>query len=187
MHLSSLIADYGYWAVFVGCMLEGETVLLLAGFAAHRGMLQVEYVAVLAFLASTLGDQTFYWIGRRYGDALFTRFPRLGQQVPHVQRLLDRHHTSLILGIRFIYGLRMAGPVAMGALKVPALRFAWLNAVGAAIWAVLITTLGYQFGNALELFFRDLRLIEEGVLASILLLGMAHALLSLWRWHKRQR
>ena len=48
MNLTTLIADYGYWAVFIGCFLEGETVLLLAGFAAHRGMLQFEQVAAVA-------------------------------------------------------------------------------------------------------------------------------------------
>ena len=187
MNPTSLIADYGYWAVFIGCFLEGETVLLLAGFAAHRGLLQIEQVAIVAFVASTLGDQSFYWIGRRYGDSLFKRFPRLGEQVPRVQNLLDRYHTGLILSIRFIYGLRVAGPIAMGALQVPALRFAWLNALGAAVWAMLIAGLGYQFGNALELFFQDLRLIEEWVLAAILLLGLTYGLLKFWHWRKRQR
>ena len=185
MNLSTLITDYGYWAVFIGCFLEGETVLLLAGFAAHRGLLQIEQVAIVAFAASTLGDQSFYWVGRRYGDALFRGFPRLGEQIPRVQRLLDRYHAGLILSIRFLYGLRVAGPIAMGALKVPALRFAWLNALGAAIWAMLLTGLGYQFGNALEQLFKDLRLIEELVLAAILLFGLIHGLRSLWRWRQR--
>ncbi|MBP9930217.1 MAG: DedA family protein, partial [Rhodoferax sp.] len=145
MNLTTLIADYGYWAVFIGCFLEGETVLLLAGFAAHRGMLQFEQVAAVAFVASTLGDQMFFWLGRRHGDALLRRFPRLGQQIARVQTLLDRHHVTLILSIRFLYGLRVAGPIVIGALRVAPLRFAWLNLIGAAIWAVLITTLGYQF------------------------------------------
>jgi membrane protein DedA with SNARE-associated domain len=103
MNLSTLIADYGYWAVFIGCFLEGETVLLLAGFAAHRGMLQFEQVAAVAFVASTLGDQMFFWLGRRHGDALFLRFPSLGRQIPRVQSLLARHHVTLILSIRFLY------------------------------------------------------------------------------------
>mgnify|MGYP003383741474 CR=1 FL=1 len=80
----------------------------------------------------------------------------------------------------------MAGTIAMGALRVLALRFTWINALAAAIWSMLITGLGYQFGNALELFFKDLRLIEELVLAAILLVGLAHALLTLWRWRRRQ-
>ncbi len=186
MSISNFIAEYGYWAVFIGCFLEGETVLLLAGFAAHRGLLQIEQVVIVAFAASTLGDQSFYWFGRRYGHMLFKWFPRLGKQLARVQYLIDRYHAGLILSIRFLYGLRVAGPIAIGALKVPALRFACLNALGAAIWAVLIAGLGYQFGNALELLFHDLHLIEELVLAAVLLLGLTHGLLKLWRWHKSQ-
>ncbi len=103
------------------------------------------------------------------------RFPALGRQVPTVQRLLEKYHTPLILGIRFLYGLRMAGPLAMGALQVPALRFALLNMVGAAVWAVLVAWLGYQFGNLLELVFHDLRHIEEFVLLVLLIAGVAVA------------
>jgi membrane protein DedA with SNARE-associated domain len=187
MNLTSLIAEYGYWAVFVGCFLEGETVLLLAGFAAHRGMLQFEQVAVVAFVASTLGDQMFFWLGRRHGDKLLRRFPRLGLQIPRVQTLLDRHHVALILSIRFLYGLRVAGPIAIGALRVSPLRFAWLNLIGAAIWAVLITTLGYQFGNALQWVFDDMHRIEETVLVLILLAGFGHFAWKYWRSRKRSR
>ena len=183
MNLTTLIADYGYWAVFIGCFLEGETVLLLAGFAAQRGMLQFEQVAAVAFVASTLGDQMFFWLGRHHGDALLRRFPRLGQQIARVQTLLDRHHVTLILSIRFLYGLRVAGPIVIGALRVAPLRFAWLNLIGAAIWAVLITTLGYQFGNALQWVFDDLHRIEETVMALIVLAGLGHFAWRYWRRH----
>jgi membrane protein DedA with SNARE-associated domain len=187
MNLSTLIADYGYWAVFIGCFLEGETVLLLAGFAAHRGMLQFEQVAAVAFVASTLGDQMFFWLGRRHGDALFLRFPSLGRQIPRVQSLLARHHVTLILSIRFLYGLRVAGPIAIGALRVAPWRFAWLNIVGALLWALLITTLGYQFGNALQWVFDDLHRIEEAVLALIVLAGLGHWAWRYWRRRKALR
>ena len=187
MHLSSLIAEYGYWAVFVGCLIEGETVLLLAGFAAHRGLLRFEHVAAVAFVASTLGDQVFFWIGRRHGDGLFQRYPRLAPLLARVRGLLARHHSALILGVRFLYGLRIAGPIAIGALQVPPLRFAWLNALGAAIWALLITALGYQFGNALQWLFDDLRRVEEWVLAALTLAVLGHAALLLWRWVKAHR
>lgn len=175
MKIASLVADHGYLAVFIGTFLEGETVLLMAGFAAHRGLMRLPEVMLLAFVASTSGDQVYYWLGRYYGERLFVRFPALGRQVPTVQRLLEKYHTPLILGIRFLYGLRMAGPLAMGALQVPALRFALLNMVGAAVWAVLVAWLGYQFGNLLELVFHDLRHIEEFVLLVLLIAGVAVA------------
>lgn len=176
MTVTALIAQYGYWAVFIGAMLEGETVLLLAGFAAHRGLLRLPEVMLLAFVASTLGDQMFYWLGRRYGAQLFARFPSLAARVPKVRGLLDKYHAPLILSMRFWYGLRMASPIVMGALHVSAIRFSVLNAVGAAVWAMLIGWIGYQFGNLLELIFQDIRRIEELVLVVILVAGLG------WWW-----
>lgn len=183
MNLSALITEYGYWTIFIGCFLEGETVLLLAGFAVHRGMLQFEQVVAVAFIASTMGDQIFFWLGRRHGDALLLRFPRLGRQLPRVQALLQRHHVTLILSIRFLYGLRVAGPIAIGALRVAPFRFAWINIVGALIWALLITTLGYEFGNALQWVFNDLHRIEEAVFALLALAGLGH---TVWRYWRRR-
>jgi membrane protein DedA with SNARE-associated domain len=171
MSISSLIQQHGYWAVFVGSFLEGETVLLFAGFAAHRGLLRLPVVMLLAFLASTLADQSFFFAGRRYGARLMARFPSLAARVPRVERLLGKHHTGLILSVRFLYGLRLAGPVALGMLGVSPLRFALLNMLGAAVWAVSISELGYQFGNLLQLVVQDLKHVEETVLLAILLAG----------------
>jgi len=62
--LSGLIADYGYVALFAGTLLEGETVLILAGFAAHQGYLQLHWVIGIALLGGFLGDQFYFWLGR---------------------------------------------------------------------------------------------------------------------------
>ena len=65
MTLTELVAQYGYLAVFAGAFLEGETVLILAGFAAHQGYLSFFWVVALAMCAGTLGDQTCFFLGRR--------------------------------------------------------------------------------------------------------------------------
>jgi membrane protein DedA with SNARE-associated domain len=179
VNIASLVEQYGYVAVLVGTLFEGETVLFFAGFAAHRGLLRWPQVVVLAFAASTFADQFFFFVGRRYGDRLLARFPALRRHVPRVDRLLARYPTPLILGIRFLYGLRVAGPIVMGARHVSPFRFAALNAAGAAVWAVVICGLGYQFGNALAWLLHDLKLFEEAVLAGILFAGLGW---TIYRW-----
>ncbi len=109
MTLSEFVATFGYYAVFLGALLEGETVLILAGFAAHQGMLDLRYVIAIAFMAGTMGDQIFFHLGRLYGVAILSRFPILRARVPAVQRMLDKYHTALIPAVRFLYGLRIAG------------------------------------------------------------------------------
>jgi len=74
--LSEMIAKYGYLAVFVGTFFEGETILVLGGFAAHRGYLELPYVMLAAFVGTVLGDQLYYFIGRRWGVRLLEKRPR---------------------------------------------------------------------------------------------------------------
>lgn len=172
MSISSLVEQYGYVAVFVGALAEGESVLLAAGFAAHRGLLELPLVMLAAFVAGTLGDQLFYLGGWLFGERLLARFPALERQARRLQPMLQRHPNLAVLSVRFLYGLRIAGPIALGALGVPPLRFVLLNLLGAAIWAALIATLGYQFGTALQWIFDDLRAFEEAALLGILVAGI---------------
>jgi hypothetical protein len=67
MEAAALIARYGYAAVFAGTLLEGETLLLLAAYAAHRGYLDWATVVVVAWLGATLGDQLWFALGRYRG------------------------------------------------------------------------------------------------------------------------
>jgi membrane protein DedA with SNARE-associated domain len=176
MTLTSLVGQYGLWAVFAGALAEGEAVLLVAGYAAHRGLLKLPEVMFVAFVASALGDQLYFFLGRRHGPKVFARFASLAGHAQRVQPLLSRYPNALILGMRFMYGLRTAGPIALGAMGVPPLKFVALNLLGAAVWAAAIATIGYQFGNALQWLLDDLRSIEEGLLATLLLAGLAWAI-----------
>lgn len=181
MTLTALIASYGCYALFAGTFLEGETVLIAAGFAAHRGILNLSWVIAIAFVASTLGDQLAFLLGRWHGERLLQRFPALRRKVPVVQALLGRYHVPLILGVRFLYGLRVAGPFVIGMSNVPFPVFALLNMAGALVWAVTVASAGYYFGMALETWMGDLKQIEETVLAVILAAGAG-----IWLWRRRK-
>lgn len=180
MSFTQLLTDYGYLAVFIGCLLEGETILVLAGFAAHQGHLSLAVVLTVAFIGGTLGDQMFFWIGRAWGSSLQVRFPGFSERSRRVIELLQRYDAPLIVGIRFMYGLRIVGPIAIGGSGVSPWRFVWFNLLGAAIWAPLIGGLGYLFGHAVEVLLGDLERFEEVGLVTIvvaaLLVGLIRGL-----------
>lgn len=180
-NLPQLLADYGYLAVFVGAVLEGETVLLLAGFAAHQGYLSLPLVMAAAFAGGTLGDQLFFALGHTAGRRLLLRLPHARSRVRRVQRLLQRYDAALIVGIRFMYGLRIVGPVVMGSCGIPVWRFVLFNMIGAALWAPLVTSLGYAFGQALQVALGNLQRYEGAILA-----GGVLAALALTLWHRRR-
>ena len=171
MSLPQLLADYGYIGVFAGSLLEGETVLILAGFAAHQGHLSLSWVIAVAFCGGTLGDQIFFFIGRHYGESLLRRLPRLARSAERVNRLLLRHHAGLIVGVRFMYGLRIAGPIVIGMSQVSARRFLLFNLLGAAIWAVAIAGIGFFFGHALQWLLIDLDRVEW--VGALVIVGVA--------------
>ncbi len=148
MAIVDWIQTYGYLAVAAGTFLEGETVLAIAGAAASRGHLWLPAVIAVATLASFAGDQFYFHLGRRYGSRLLGRFPSLQARTTRARELLEHHHTPVILSIRFLYGLRIAGPIAIGMSGVPWLRFLALNLAGAVVWASIVAGAGYGFGQA---------------------------------------
>lgn len=176
--ITDFVSSYGYVAVFAGTLLEGETILLAAGFAAHLGLLDWRLVLVVAMAGATLGDQLAFLLGRWKGEALIERFPSLARHKPKIDDLLARYDAIFILAIRFIYGLRIAGPLIMGASHVHMLRFAAFNVTGAALWSLLVAGLGYAFGLALKSLLTYVKQIEEVVLIVILLFGLLF-----WLWH----
>lgn len=156
--LESLLPDWGYWVVFGAMLLEnagvplpGETVTLLAGYAAGSGQLQVLGVMGAAAGGAILGDNLGYWVGRRAGWGLLLRLGRLlGRRPEQMEALRERflRHAgkSVLLG-RFVAVLRvLAGPIA-GALHMPYARFLLFNMLGAVLWATTMVGLAWIGGR----------------------------------------
>ena len=171
MDLAGLIESYGYIAVFIGAFLEGETILALAGLAAYRGYMDFWTVVVVAMMAGFLGDQFYFFLGRWKGQQILARFPRAHERAHKFDAMLARWHAPLIVGIRFMYGFRILGPVMLGMGRVPAWKFVLYNFIGAAIWAPLIAGIGYKFGEMLETILGNMKRYEMWVFAAIILVG----------------
>jgi membrane protein DedA with SNARE-associated domain len=172
MSLEELVAQYGYVAIVIGTFLEGETILVLGGFAAHRGFLELPWVMICAFLGSFAGDQTFFYIGRHNGAKLLNKRPHWKAKSEKVLAMLEKHQTLLILGFRFLYGIRSVTPFLLGAANVPRTKFFILNLIGAAIWAVAVGSLGYSFGVAIEAVLGDIKRYELGFFAGLAIVGL---------------
>jgi membrane protein DedA with SNARE-associated domain len=160
----------------VGSFLEGETILALAGLAAYRGYMEFHNVVLVAMFAGFVGDQFYFFLGRFKGQAILERFPNAAKRAYRFDSLLSRWHAPLIVGIRFMYGFRVVGPLLLGMGRVPAWKFLLYNFIGAAIWAPLIAGIGYYFGSFIEAYLHNMKRYEMWVFAAIALVGIAAAL-----------
>jgi len=179
MPLESLIQTYGYPAVTVGTFLEGEAVLLMGGFLAYSGYLALKWVFVAALIGTLVGDQLYFFLGRRYGNGLLTRRPRWRRRAERVYGLLDRHYIWVVLGFRFVYGMRIVTPWVLGMSRVPTRHFVLLNLAGGTLWSLAVTGAGYFFGATMEWLLGEIRRLELWILA-----GMALAALAAWLFHQ---
>jgi membrane protein DedA with SNARE-associated domain len=169
--LGSLIETHGYWVLAAGCLLEGETVLVLAGLAAERGYLNPFGVVAVASVTAFIVDQALFWLGRWRGPALLARWPSLAAKAGRVNELIHRYHAFVIIGMRFAYGLRIPGPILIGMSAVPALRFAVINAFGAILWACIVGGVGWLSGRAAESVFGNIKHIELWLFLGIVAIG----------------
>lgn len=181
MHITHWVQEYGYIAILLGAFLEGETVLLIAGFAAYGGYLSLPWVVAAATGGSFAGDQLYFGLGKRYESQILQRFPAIEPRIEQVRTLIQRYHRPFILGIRFLYGLRTVGPIAIGMSDVTWRQYTPLNFLAALLWALAIGSAGYAFGGMLTLLYADIHRIEEGIIAGIAMLGV------LWWWLYRSR
>ncbi len=150
MSFEDLVSNYGYIAVFLGTIIEGEIILFAGGFMAHSGRLKLEWVMLAAFMGSVAGDQIYFYFGRMKGRSFVQKRRRMKEKVEKVEKMAARHMTLLILGIRFMSGLRTVTPFAVGLTRITAKRFLILNAIGAVLWSVLGSLVGYLLGMAAE-------------------------------------
>lgn len=172
MDFPGIIDSYGYLAVFIGAFLEGETILALAGLAAHRGYMDFLTVVLVAMFAGFLGDQFYFFLGRYKGAKILRRFPHAEERAHKFDAMLSRWHAPLIVGIRFMYGFRVLGPIMLGMGRVETWKFVFFNFIGAAIWAPLIAGIGYLFGTILETVLGDLKRVELWAFVAMLAIGI---------------
>ena len=173
-----LIQTYGYYGLLLGALFEGETILVLAGFAAGRGYLSLPGVILIAAAATIASDQFFYFMGRRYGRDFLRRRPSLQNRSMRFRELLRRHQNPVVFGFRFMYGMRIIAPIVIGMSGIARNRFTVLNCVSGLVWTATFAVGGYCFGTALEIVPGNLREHDVHLIAVIALIGTA-----LWLGH----
>lgn len=172
--MEEFLLQYGYIVLFIGTFLEGETILLIAGYMASTGVFSLPYVILAAFLGTFFGDQLYFFIGYRWGDHVLKRANATWlARAARVKRLLHRYDAWFILSFRFFYGIRNVTPFVLGMMKINPVRYVLLNALAAFVWAMSFGWSGYLFGNAVEAFLGEMKTYESYILGALVFVAVA--------------
>lgn len=171
--------------LLVGFFLPGDSLLLTTGLLVHRGVLtqSIHFVVLVLFLAAALGDNVGYFFGKKVGRRLFRRED---SPIFHKRNLIKaeefykKHGSKTIVLARFVPFARTFAPIIAGISHMKYSTFLIYNIIGALLWAVGLTYIGYYFGAWLEARGVDidkyLLLIIAGVILLSLLPGIYHIL-----------
>jgi membrane protein DedA with SNARE-associated domain len=146
--ITNFVKEWGYVAVFVGAIFEGELVMFTASALAALGYLSIHKIFVVAFVTTVIVDQALFMVGYKAGtDWLVRRFPKIEKARDKVFRLLKKMDVFFILAFRFIYGIRTVSPLIIGSAKIRPLRFITFNILSGFCWAAICCFIGYTVAD----------------------------------------
>lgn len=191
----NLVGRLGHWgylvvffcavlesAAFVGLLVPGESVVLVAGFFAAQGQLDIGDLIVIVAIGAVLGDSIGYEMGRRIGRSGLERYGRrfglTGERIDRAESFFERHGGKAVFLGRFVGFARALVPFLAGSARMPYRKFLPYNAFGAALWSAAVLLVGYFVGASWQIAERWIGR------ASAILGGIAVFIgLLTWLWH----
>ena len=148
--MEEFLRHYGLLGIFIGAGFEGQTAVIVGGLLGRQQILNIWLVLLSATAGSAILDHLLFVAGRRFRSHRWVK--KATEQAAFARALgfIERFPISYTLTFRFIFGLRIASPIAIGVTQVPTWRFTILNIMGAIIWATTFTMIGFVFGEAVH-------------------------------------
>lgn len=167
--LEVILAQYGLIAVFIGTFFEGEIVVIAGGLLARLEFLSLPMVLITAFAATFLGDQFFFYLGRKKGTAFLEKRGRMHwrRRAEKVHDLIHNHQNKILFGYRFLYGLRIPTLFALGTSELSTKKFVLLNLINSIAWSCLFVLGGYFFGDLFTLIIDNIKAYEKNILIGV--------------------
>ncbi|WP_066379457.1 MULTISPECIES: DedA family protein [unclassified Anabaena] len=161
-NIQEFAQDYGYWAIFLGILLEnlgiplpGETVTLVGGFLAGSDELSYWIVLGVAVAGAVIGGICGYWIGRLGGWSFLVRTGKIFRisevRLLNIKEQFSENAAKAVFFGRFFALLRIFAAPLAGIAEMPFGKFLIYNLLGASVWAGLMVTLAFFAGRIVSL------------------------------------
>ncbi|REJ79411.1 MAG: DedA family protein [Acidobacteria bacterium] len=165
-----LFEQYGIYAVFALCTVEGDITLLLAGVLAHQGYFgPFSFLKVYIFgtLGGMVGDTFGYFVGRLFQKTVKNHaFYKMAQ--PRIERLTEKFGGMAVIVSKYIYGIRAAMCLFNGIGRMPLHKFLFLDFISCSVWVLILAGIGYFFSGAVTTIIGDFQQIGIAVFFIVL-------------------
>jgi membrane-associated protein len=172
--------------LLIGFFLPGDSLLFTAGFLASQNLVDIWVLSIGCALAAAVGPLVGYWYGKALGPRLFNREDSLLFRKQHLVRaheFYERHGGRALIIARFMPVVRTFAPVVAGMAAMSYGRFVVYTVVGAIVWAIGVTWLGYFLGSLIP----DAGKYLEYIVAAIIVVSIAPPVIHLLRERARAR
>jgi membrane-associated protein len=186
-HLLALVQEHGVWVylilfLIIFCetglvvtpFLPGDSLLFVAGALTATGAMELQVLASLLIVASFMGDNTNYWIGRYVGPKVFSRERSRLLNPKHLEqthRFYEIHGGKAIILARFFPIIRTFAPFVAGIGRMDYRRFLPYSLAGGVVWVGSLVLAGYFFGN-IPFIKQNLTLVIFGIVLLSILPGI---------------
>lgn len=170
--MEELLIPFGYTALFLGCMIKGEAVLIAAIFASERGYFDLPLVLAIALVATLSSDHLFYYLGRRKSRDVLWKHPDLIPFAEDLYERLKQNPLRVFISHQFLNGFTQKIPYITGTSNLKPLNFIWYDLVASFIWILALFTIALLLNAALSGIFGDSEFYELGLLVGILVAGL---------------
>jgi len=141
------LKEYGYIILFLWSIVEGEMGLAMAGILTRTGDMSYGWAIFVAGLGGFVGDQFYFYIGRFNKKYIHQKLHKQRREIAISYLLLKKYGGFIIFIQRYLYGLRTIIPMSIGISNYSAKKFALINLISAWLWAAIIITPAYLYGE----------------------------------------
>ena len=170
--------------LLVGFFLPGDSLLVTAGLASARGLLNVYWLGLMLNIAAAAGNSLGYWIGRMSGPRIFTREDSLlfsKKNVFRAQEFYARHGRKAIVLAQFMPIIRTFSPVIAGVGQMPYRQFLVISVLGTVIWVWSMLFTGYFLGTYIPGIDKHIEIL----VLTVVFVSILPAFISWWRGRKK--
>jgi membrane protein DedA with SNARE-associated domain len=161
-----------YLSILVGTFFEGEMIMLSSVIAAHHGYLNIWLVIIAGAAGTFWADCFYFYLGRKKGLEWLNKKQKIKSKVDFIHKKLDKHSITIFISYRFLYGFRTITPFVIGTSKTKSSTFLIFSILSIIIWALIISSLGYLFGEVIKSKLGYIEHIEKYIIGFLILTGL---------------